>query len=50
MGIPLALQTFVNLIQGKSVLILTDNTTAMYYLNKWGGFKAWLMCKEVMCI
>ena len=32
-----AFKAFLPLVQGQGVQVVTDNTTAMYYLNKQGG-------------
>ena len=40
----LALKHFCQAIQGQTVLIASDNSTVVSYLNKEGGTKSWEMC------
>jgi hypothetical protein len=39
-AVRLALQTFLPIVKGKSVLIHTDNTTTLNYINKLGGTRS----------
>ena len=40
-----ALQTFRDKVLNKTVLLLTDNTTVMFYLQKQGGTRSTLLCR-----
>ncbi|KAJ1086510.1 hypothetical protein NDU88_006626 [Pleurodeles waltl] len=44
----LALKAFLPSIRGQSVQILTDNTTAMWYINKQGGVGSYILCREAL--
>ncbi|KAJ1083735.1 hypothetical protein NDU88_003890 [Pleurodeles waltl] len=35
-------------LRGQSVQVLTDNTTAMWYINKQGGVGSDLLCREAL--
>ncbi|KAJ1165465.1 hypothetical protein NDU88_005893 [Pleurodeles waltl] len=47
-AVRLALKAFLPSIRGQSVQILTDNTTAMWYINKQGGVGSYLLCREAL--
>ncbi|KAJ1121781.1 hypothetical protein NDU88_000300 [Pleurodeles waltl] len=49
-AVHLALKSFIPLIQGKTLLIQTDNTTTMYYLNKQGGTRSLPLSRESQAI
>ena len=40
----LALRRFQHLVQGKAVLVATDNTTVVAYINKEGGMRSGSLC------
>ena len=40
----LALKRFQHLVQGKVVLVATDNTTVVAYINKEGGMRSGSLC------
>ena len=40
----LALKRFQHLVQGKAVLVATDNTTVVAYINKEGGIRSGSLC------
>ncbi|XP_065418201.1 uncharacterized protein LOC135974397 isoform X2 [Chrysemys picta bellii] len=47
-AVRLACQTFHTTIEGHSVAVLTDNTTAMFYINKQGGSRSSPLCREAL--
>ncbi|KAJ1125086.1 hypothetical protein NDU88_003524 [Pleurodeles waltl] len=47
-AIRLALKAFLPSLRGQSVQVLTDNTTAMWYINKQGGVGSYLLCREAL--
>ncbi|KAJ1196926.1 hypothetical protein NDU88_000789 [Pleurodeles waltl] len=47
-AVRLALKAFLPSICGQSVQVLTDNTTAMLYINKQGGVGSYLLCREAL--
>lgn len=47
-AICLACQAFLSHLQGHCVAVLTDNTTAMFYLNKQGGARLSPLCQEAL--
>ncbi|KAJ1176911.1 hypothetical protein NDU88_002178 [Pleurodeles waltl] len=47
-AVRLALKAFLPSLRGQSVQILTDNTTAMWYINKQGGVGSYLLCREAL--
>ncbi|KAG6930889.1 hypothetical protein G0U57_002791, partial [Chelydra serpentina] len=49
-AIRLACQAFLAHLQGRCVEVLTDNTTAMYYLNKQGGARSSPLCREALLL
>ncbi|XP_078520251.1 uncharacterized protein LOC144785006 [Lissotriton helveticus] len=46
--IRLALKAFLPSLRGQSVQVLTDNTTAMWYINKQGGVGSQCLCREAL--
>uniref|UniRef100_A0A8C3H6Y3 RB1 inducible coiled-coil 1 n=1 Tax=Chrysemys picta bellii TaxID=8478 RepID=A0A8C3H6Y3_CHRPI len=48
MAVRLAYQAFLGLLHSRCVLVLTDNTTAMFYINKQGGARASPLCQEAI--
>ncbi|KAJ1184897.1 hypothetical protein NDU88_001694 [Pleurodeles waltl] len=47
-AIRLALKAFLPSLRGRSVQVLTNNTTAMWYINKQGGVWSYLLCREAL--
>ncbi|KAJ1137758.1 hypothetical protein NDU88_004154 [Pleurodeles waltl] len=43
-AVRLALKAFLPSLRGQSVQVLTDHTTAMWYINKQGGVGSYLLC------
>ncbi|XP_065406172.1 uncharacterized protein LOC122174245 [Chrysemys picta bellii] len=48
MVVRLACQAFLNLLRGRCVLVLIDNTTAMFYIKKQGGARSSILCQEAI--
>lgn len=49
-AIHLACQAFLPHLRGHCVAVLTDNTTAMFYLNKQGGAQSLPLCQEALLL
>ncbi|KAJ1094268.1 hypothetical protein NDU88_007346 [Pleurodeles waltl] len=47
-AVRLAHKAFLPSLRGLSVQVLTDNTTAMWYINKQGGVGSYLLCREAL--
>ncbi|KAJ1124818.1 hypothetical protein NDU88_003267 [Pleurodeles waltl] len=47
-AVRLALKAFLPSLRGQSVQVLSDNTTAMWYINKQGGVGSYLLCREAL--
>nr|XP_042698655.1 leucine-rich repeat and calponin homology domain-containing protein 1 isoform X6 [Chrysemys picta bellii] len=49
-AVRLTCQTFHATIEGHSMSVLTDNTTAMFYINKQGGSQSSPLCHEALLL
>ncbi|KAJ1187211.1 hypothetical protein NDU88_003990 [Pleurodeles waltl] len=47
-AVRLSLKAFLASLRGQSVQVLTDNTTAKWYINKQGGVGSYLLCREAL--
>lgn len=49
-AVRLACQAFQTNLQGKCISVLTDNTRAMFYINKQGGAHSPHLCQEALTL
>ena len=50
MTVLMALQRWQKVLQGKSILLRSDNTTVVQYINKQGGMISPLLCRLSMYV
>ncbi len=46
-AVRIALTHFADVVRGRSVLLATDNTSVMAYVNQQGGTRSWDLMLEV---